>query len=356
MAMQTIKAFLATPLFGFLLKVSTSIAAVVFGILGVGLQTRKPDGHLNRNGWIALSGIVVAGLLALGTSAYEFIVGEKKDQAEHEKSQKLLLTVQSGLYPFREVSGSFTVRFTGKFADLTEYRNILAGVMPKDKFSHTSTKDFFYSDQDDDGSFYAIPATSRLFPNPNSRVVRFLNRLAVSISFVRFASGDKKQPYQVIGGTSFTVGEIHFQKHVLRFQPTTQTMWYDVSGFTLPDALSLRSGIYSIAEIFPGFLAASPTIVGPCDKLLNLTCSPFGRADTQEGVSLDELRLTFQYPKALRIDSDSIHCHSKERGNLIIEMFPEDIGVIDERGNIAVIVPSSAHEKSICNAFNDPGF
>jgi len=73
--------FLQSSAFGFLLKLFAGLAAAGFGIMGVGVETRAESGALNRKGWIALVGIIVAGLLAVVTSIYEFTTAEKKERA-----------------------------------------------------------------------------------------------------------------------------------------------------------------------------------------------------------------------------------------------------------------------------------
>jgi hypothetical protein len=71
--------FLTSGTFGFLLKVLTTLSAVGFGILGVGVETRNKDnGRLSRNGKIALIGIVAAGVLAMLTGASEFYADQNK--------------------------------------------------------------------------------------------------------------------------------------------------------------------------------------------------------------------------------------------------------------------------------------
>src|SRR5258708_2946331 len=94
---------LGAPTMGFLLKLFAGLAALGFGILGVGAETRDAGGKLTRKGWIALIGIIVAGILALGTSISEFVAGQEKEQAERRHNERLMLSVQRNLYPLRSV-------------------------------------------------------------------------------------------------------------------------------------------------------------------------------------------------------------------------------------------------------------
>lgn len=71
--MHAVIAWLTSPTLGFVLKVFGGVTAAAFGVLGVGAETRDVLGRLNRKGWIALTGILVGGILAMGTSVYEAI-------------------------------------------------------------------------------------------------------------------------------------------------------------------------------------------------------------------------------------------------------------------------------------------
>ena len=95
--MKTIVEFFTSDTFGFLLKLFSGLAAAAFGILGIGTKTREDNGRLTRNGKIALTGIIVAGFLAIGTSVYEFTTGQKQAEEAAKKSEKLMLSVQRGL-------------------------------------------------------------------------------------------------------------------------------------------------------------------------------------------------------------------------------------------------------------------
>lgn len=115
-AMNTLKLFFTSPLFGFLLKLLSGLAAAAFGLFGIGTKTRDDNGKFTRDGRIALIGVLVAGVIAGTTSIYEFSVGHEKDRQEHLQSQRLMLSVQRGLYPLRGVSGELRLTFTQDFA------------------------------------------------------------------------------------------------------------------------------------------------------------------------------------------------------------------------------------------------
>ena len=92
---------LTSPTTGFLLKLFGGLTAAAFGILGVGAKTREDDGRLNCKGLIALIGILVGGILALGTSVYEFAVSQQKERDDRRRSERLMLSIQRGVYPMR---------------------------------------------------------------------------------------------------------------------------------------------------------------------------------------------------------------------------------------------------------------
>jgi hypothetical protein len=63
------------------LKLCTGAAAVAFGMLGVGAETRDKRGRLNRKGWISLIGIIVVGILAIMTAVHDYQTEKAKEKA-----------------------------------------------------------------------------------------------------------------------------------------------------------------------------------------------------------------------------------------------------------------------------------
>src|SRR3984893_9718605 len=112
-------------MFGFLLKLFSGLAAAAFGMLGIGTKTREADGRFTRSGKIALVGIIVAGLLGVGTSVYDFATGQKKAREAAKKSQLLMLSVQRGLYPLREMKLAVRVSMSEDFPGAREYEKWL---------------------------------------------------------------------------------------------------------------------------------------------------------------------------------------------------------------------------------------
>src|SRR5580698_8137580 len=102
--MSGIAHFFSQPLVGFILKLLAGIATAVFGIIGLGRDSRKPNGNLSALGYIALGGIVLAGLFAVGSSIYDYSSSQRTAAEEKKQSQRLLLSVRRGIYPFRGIT------------------------------------------------------------------------------------------------------------------------------------------------------------------------------------------------------------------------------------------------------------
>src|SRR5438093_2912777 len=117
--------FLKSDTFGFYFKVVSGLAATVFGMLGIGTKTREDNGKLTRNGKIALTGIIVSGICALGSSVYEFTTSQERGREEREKSQRLMLSVQRGIYPLRDLKMSVEISLDRDFIGLAEYKKSL---------------------------------------------------------------------------------------------------------------------------------------------------------------------------------------------------------------------------------------
>lgn len=120
--MQTIKDVFANPLVGFLLKMVAGIATAIFAYIGLGRDARKPDGTLLARGRVAIIGIVCGCLLGLTSVLYDYFSAQKASREEKEKSQRLLLSVQRGIYPLRGINATFTIQLNQDFVGLAEYK------------------------------------------------------------------------------------------------------------------------------------------------------------------------------------------------------------------------------------------
>jgi hypothetical protein len=361
---KTILDFLTSETAGFLLKLFAGIAAAAFGILGVGTKTRQDDGKLTPSGRTALIGIVVAGILAIGTSVYDFATGQKKAKEDREKSERLLLSVQRGIYPLKGISGEVRVKFTKDFVGSNEYKSMLRSALPKGNGRCVSGKDFYCWDRDNDGNLYGVPERSPLFPKRGSRLEIVLRNIGIGVALIQPKAGLGNKNFNKIGGFSFRLSEAEPNSAVIVFKPVTGEMQYEVRRFRIPDNLVAKSGVYSLIEVFPGFMVAGSdfSYQHVCDALKikpEQECA--AATKTMVGaMQLQELMFRFDYPKGISFDRGDdrlITCESGEQpDDSLILMLPADIDQVDELGNFRILTHPETAKAGICAALNDPGF
>jgi hypothetical protein len=360
-AMNTLKLFFTSPLFGFLLKLLSGLAAAGFGLFGIGTKTRDDKGKLTRDGRIALIGVLVAGVIAGTSSIYEFSVGQEKDRQEHLQSQRLMLSVQRGLYPLRGVSGDLRLTFTQDFAGLTPYKEILRQQLPPPHQKCKPTQDFSCFDEDEGGNVYGIPEKSRLFPKQESLVGTILNGLGLGFRLVKLGPGNGDPNYNLIASFDFVLRDGIPKDRMLTFSPGSGKFGYVIGHFDIPDERTTRATVYSLVEVFPGFISASMDVDRSfdCDATKKLgvpDCFDTIHKPISDGLKINKLRLRFPYPKAINFDDQDIRCKFFDEGEGLLVMLPDDIEHVDELGNFDVRVDSGPYEKSICAAFMNPAF
>jgi hypothetical protein len=120
----------ASPTVGFLLKLIAGVATAGFGILGIGAKTRDDSGRLTKEGTIALTGIVLSAFIGAASSVYDFTSAQRSAADERKKSERLLLSVQRGIYPLRGITGDVAIRFKNDFIGLAKYRSLLRNSLP----------------------------------------------------------------------------------------------------------------------------------------------------------------------------------------------------------------------------------
>jgi hypothetical protein len=341
---------------GFLLKLLAALAAAAFGLMGIGTKTRENNGDLNRNGKIALIGIIVAGSLAVGNGYYEFITNQQKEREDRLRSERLM-------YPLKEITGEVRIGFAQDFAGLRGYKALLRRALPRGKQKCVRTDEFECYDADSEGrTSYGIPETSRLFPEPDSLVGIVLDNLAVDISLVNRGSAGADKSYNRIGEIHFELRAANPKDKMITFDPASGEFEFMVQHFQIPEEQIRRSGVYSLVEVFPGFVAASASVRYrfPCNSLMKggvPDCVSGVLRPLSDGSTVDELLLNFPSSKALRIERDeSINCVLKDGGSVLILTLPEDIEQIDQFGNLRVLTRPDNYRTSICAAFNNPGF
>lgn len=358
--MKTILDFFTSETAGFLLKLFAGIAAAAFGMLGIGTKTREDDGRLTTNGRIALIGIVVAGVLAIGTSVYDFATGQKKAQEDRKKSERLLLSVQRGIYPLKGISGEVRMRFTKDFVGAAEYKTMLRGKLPKTKGQCDSGKDYFCYHSDNNGDTYGIREGSALFPKRGSPVELVLRNIDIDIMLIQPKAGLGNKHFNRIGFFSFQLSEASPKSAVIAFKPATGALEYEIEEFRIPDKVASASGVYSLIEVFPGFIVAGSGLSDRllCSELRGLDCSKVTKS-LEGAFQLDELVLRFEYPKAIHFERDNpnfIRCASKDPDDSLIIVLPDDIDELDEQGDIWGLTYPEKFRASLCAARSDLGF
>jgi hypothetical protein len=346
--MGVIWTFLKSDLFGFMLKFVFGIATAIFAIYGIGVKTREDDGGpLTKPGKIALIGVLVCAAIGAASSLYDFYSGRVKDDAAREKSTKLLLAVQRGLYPLRGMSADLTIRFAQGVPELKEYAANLRRFLPRGQKDCVRTPDYSCGDRgDDETAAYEITQKSHLFPAPKSRAADFLDHLGIEILFISLNRQSPPDLYKLAGGIAFSVGTA--ADSVITYNPDTGRFTYRRRHAVITDSTDL----YSLVEVFPGFASANVTTsIHPPGMDWIWDEVPY----EDDSAKIEELTVHFPFPKALLFgEFRDFECTSAERGHLQVIMLPDDIDELDPTGNRHV--DSSPYEKGVCSALANPGF
>ena len=352
--------FLRSSAFGFLLKICAGMAAAAFGILGIGTTTREENGRLNRNGWTALIGIVIAGILGIGTSLYDFAGDQRKAIEEREKSERLILSVQRGLYPLTGMSGDLTISFTPRgFPAFDRYKEMLSRALPTGK-SCAETRDFSCSTSYSGANAYSIFEKSRLFPKRSSVPGIVLQTLGVVVTLVKPRRGQLDPHYDSLGELRFILGDASSKEII--FNPKNDELEF-TARFIIPDDRARSSRVYSLAELFPGLVAANVNIEDSlplcvsAEELGVADCSSAILSPIKNALRIRSLYIQFPYPKALQfVGERDIECHSRERGNILVMTLPNDIDDLDTVGTIDLSKQPVTSKVNICSAFKIPEF
>lgn len=344
---------LTSPFVGFLIKCIAGVATAYFGLIGIGAKTREDDGSLTPKGRLALIGFLVSGTLALGSVCYDYFSAQKAARNELEKSQRLLLSVERGIYPLRNINGDITFNLSKDSKELSNYRAFLVAKLPKKAKSCAPTAEYSCGDRADDGTIgYVIPPKSPLFPKLGSQTAVVLSNLGAEIDFVKLNPKEAKTQYT-------RAGNFYFLPHndgggIITFDPDNFAMQYTVNRFTIPDSDTMKAGIYSLAEVFPGFVGIQAAMV---DKSICSNCFRPVTSEHGDGTTIQELVLRFPYPKTLRLNSvNDFECRSYDNDRFSILTLPDDIEQLSEVGNINVATTPQNYRSGLCKAYSDPGF
>ena len=347
---------LTSPAVGFLLKLFAGLTTAAFGILGVGVKTREDDGRLNQKGWIALIGILVGGILAVGTSVYEFASGQEKERADRRRSERLLLSVQSGVYPLRQIMASFELTLADDFEGATAYRQALRTEISKNRDCKIPKAPFECSGVDEHGKpyEYRIYASSVLFPKTHSPVRDVLDSLYIYVTLFRQLPQEqaRKETWRrpKFLGRFFIDWRQKLPNYAwLAYDFQHDTLNFGAEHYQLTDDSVLQAGVYSLVEFFPGVIGASPNLndEAVCNgSAISKEACLKKIAAIYKGLALRELTLAFPYPKKIRLsEGQATSCHSENRQLLLLHL-PSDVEAIDSLGNIENFKPDPSPQQT----------
>jgi len=334
--MQKLIEICTSPAFGFCVKLLAGIAAVGFGLMGVGAQTRNDDDSLTTKGWVALVGIVVSGALALASVTYDYFVGQRAAKADAQKSQRLLLSVQRGIYPLRGITADFAVKMVRDFTGLAEYK---AQVRKKVSSNRTCqrTSDFSCDEDPDEKTTYVIPSSSSLFPKTGSEFRKVIDNISLEVLIFRKTAPDSgKIEYKRLGSFNVDLGRKAPDDWNLEYDYNSDSLFLNATGYRVPDDAPIGSHVYSIVDFVPGLIAVGNS------RTWTKTCSQAGGCDFQQfikfmsdlrsGLEIATATLSFDYPKQFSLnkysspfgDVAAMECRNND-GNYLVLKTPDDI-------------------------------
>ena len=347
--------FFTSETFGFLLKLFAGLATAAFGILGIGTETRDRQGKLTRNGWIALIGIVVAGLFAIGTSVYEFSNGQVKAEQDRLKSEQLLRSVRRGIYPFRGMTVSYSLDFDQGIPGIAEYKAKLRRAIADNKENCKNEQYLTCTDFDNRSVKpigYSIPSTSPLFPK-KSEFITTIKGAFVTFEIYRRSPGkedERVDSYKFLGEFSAGVWTNWKSEWWLSYDLRNDHISATVERVEIPDAELAGTKLYSLVDFVPGLMVASPSFSNDFACSLDKTPECESNTSAARHLMVHNIQLGFRYPKYIEFDPKGIECS----GNHFDTIFMlKDVDSSSNVGNLRETIPDEEKTKA-CEAITDP--
>lgn len=348
--------FIKSDAFGFLLKLFAGLAAAAFGILGIGAKTRDETGKLTRSGWIALAGILMAGGLAVSTNVYEFVSEQQKARAERRKSERLMLSVQRGIFPFRGITVTFTLMISAD-SDLSRAYSQHIQEIINGGLNCQYSQDCYI----DIHGLYHIPSTSRLFPR-DSRLRALINNCGVRFQLLKEKTPPDRRglhEYTKLGAFRFTLGEKAPRNWSMIFKRTEPNFFtLRVDDYELPDSLPISSDVYSLVELMPGAIAARPTLAHTplFGEFVRLGSSEkdaiIGLGQGLQAISIGQIQLRFNYPKSIDIGTESsLRCSAAQK-RFVATLLPDDVDSQNDFGQSASSRLPGLPDSDVFNRWN----
>jgi len=354
--MKEITVFFESPLVGFLLKFLTGLAAAIFGIVGLGKNARDKKGNLTPIGKTARWGIILAGLLAIATSIYDFASGNAKDNAERQQAQELLRSVRRGIYPMRGMTVDISIPLKPDFKGLTQYKSTLRSHFPKSNLQALNGPPPIPLA----ATVFPVKKSSPLFPQPGSPVFEMINGLTIHV--VPLAVDTDKRPTKK-GEPAFYKPLGSFEIYWLNGLPPETSLVYNYSFNTLSfeihdwpvgDAV-ITGGAHSLADIVPGAIAVAVTMSNS-----DAVCKSLSIAEKDceaalisltKAMAVEAVHFSFTYPKVLWLNPDAMRCDGGEYYTFRILPLVGDIESTDT-WNSAPTAQAKASLSNYCSALS----
>ena len=330
--------FFASSTFGFLLKLAMALIGGFFGLLGLGTKTRDDAGNLTRHGKIALIGLLSSVVLAVITQVYEFYVSQRKAeadrvlaQAELVRASKLMLSVQRGIYPLRGIRADVEIELPRDNPAFAEARQQIRRGVSTDRECEQQVAGVHClgrSLADNKIFSFIIDASSSLYPRPDSDALQIIRYLQLFVALYRMRANDVGEPtFQYLGRFWIDWHDGTVLKGVeLIYDYPHDALSLRIQKLNVSDNEVAGSGVYSLADITPGAIAAKVMIWDDmlCEQVSDEKCRELLKGYEQTKAS--DLRLVFSYPKSIWLHRDSERC-------LAISL-PDDVEKIDFLGNV----------------------
>jgi hypothetical protein len=242
---------------------------------------------------------------------------------------------------------------------------LLRKKLPSDHTTCKDTQSYTCSDLEPDKTFtYEIASTSPLYPKPGTRAQAFIDGLGIRVVMIRLTP-DKSAavPEDTIArefafvahnyapAAPAIVGEIVASGPTITFHPSNGQLDLLIDQIAVPDSAVKQSGVYSLVDVFPGFIAIQAMALEGENCHF---CRIPGRATERDVAVITNLSLRFPYPKGLEFDEGGdFECSAKNTGYFGTIMLPDDIDGINEIGGRLVIKPES-HKDSVCAILAKP--
>jgi hypothetical protein len=322
---------------GFLLKLFSAIAAMGFGAMGIGRETRnKETGKLTRSGKIALWGIIVAFIVGAASTVYDYVSAERTAAANQKAAQTLIYSVKQGLYPFRNITADLTLSLGNTFPGVKELPKLLP-----------SAGTVYFNGGKVPGYPSGLPTSSTVYKALRGQSVDvFLFRRVAEAPY-----------YRPLGTFIVSNGRKLNERTALTFDPEKQTV-EAYQSFALSNEYVQNAHVQSLVDFTPGAIFTTPAIE-PEDILT--FCEEAGARDLPDcrkryvdlmaaAVGIEYLTLRFEHVKQVSINprTDKI-CDALGR-KWLTTIRTWDIAEMEQPA-----VDIAEQRKLACDAFNNGG-